>query len=173
MMQSAQMQQLRQRVTASYHLGPLDKSETMAYVEHRLKHVGWKGDPEFDPACFEVIHSLTAGIPRRINTLCNRLLLGGFLAERHRLECTDVHAIAREIHDELGPAATLSLAPASANDQTAPVEPPPDTATWRTHFRRIEERIDRLEKTVGAAVDLLHRMLHPDKTNKPGSPPGR
>src|SRR5206468_10700990 len=49
MMQRAQMQQLRQRVTASYHLGPLDKNETMAYVEHRLKHVGWKGDPEFDP----------------------------------------------------------------------------------------------------------------------------
>ncbi len=46
MMQGPQMQQLRQRVIASYHLGPLDKAETQAYIEHRLEHVGWKGDPQ-------------------------------------------------------------------------------------------------------------------------------
>ena len=45
MMQSPQMQQLRQRVIASYHLGPLDRAETQAYIEHRLRHVGWKDDP--------------------------------------------------------------------------------------------------------------------------------
>src|SRR5215510_6323750 len=96
MMQSPQMQQLRQRVIASYHLGPLDKAETQAYIEHRLHHVGWKDDPRFDPACFELIHSLSGGIPRRINTLCNRLMLAGFLGEKHALEVADVHAIARE-----------------------------------------------------------------------------
>ena len=48
MMQSAQMQQLRQRVIASYHLGPMDAAETQAYIEHRLNHVGWNGDPRFD-----------------------------------------------------------------------------------------------------------------------------
>src|SRR3989441_4193115 len=111
MMQGPQMQQLRQRVIASYHLGPLDKSETQAYIEHRLKHVGWKGDPEFEPACFSLIHTLTAGIPRRINTLCNRLLLAGYLGEKHRLTATDVQAIAREIREELGPDATLGPAP--------------------------------------------------------------
>src|ERR1700694_3749020 len=79
MMQSPHMQQLRQRVTASYHLGPLDKTETQAYIEHRLNHVEWKRDPEFEPACFDVIYALTAGIPRRISTLCNRLLLAGAL----------------------------------------------------------------------------------------------
>ena len=57
MMQGPQMQQLRQRVTASYHLGPLDRAETQAYIEHRLHHVGWAGDPEFEPACFDLIHS--------------------------------------------------------------------------------------------------------------------
>jgi putative secretion ATPase (PEP-CTERM system associated) len=81
MMQSEQMQQLRQRVIASYHLGPLDKAETKGYIEHRLKHVDWKDDPKFDPACFDLIHTLTGGIPRRINTLCNRMLLAAFLAE--------------------------------------------------------------------------------------------
>ena len=94
MMQSPQMQQLRQRVIASYHLGPLDKAETQAYIEHRLKHVGWKEDPQFEPACFDLIYELTGGIPRRINTLCNRLLLASFLSEKHALSTSDVQAIA-------------------------------------------------------------------------------
>ena len=52
MMQSPRMQQLRQRVIASYHLGPLDAAEAQAYIEHRLHHVGWNDDPAFDAACF-------------------------------------------------------------------------------------------------------------------------
>jgi hypothetical protein len=44
------MQQLRQRVIATYHLGPMDALETQAYIEHRLLTVGWKGDPSFTPA---------------------------------------------------------------------------------------------------------------------------
>ena len=48
LMRSASMQQLRQRVIAAYHLGPLDPAETRAYIEHRLRHVGWKDDPRFE-----------------------------------------------------------------------------------------------------------------------------
>src|SRR5438477_6365011 len=81
MMQSAQMQQLRQRVIASYHLGPMDKAETQAYVEHRLRHVGWVDRPRFDPGAFDVIYAFSAGIPRQINTLCNRVLLAAYLSE--------------------------------------------------------------------------------------------
>src|SRR5690242_15430990 len=93
MMQSSQMQQLRQRVIASYHLGPLDKSETGAYVEHRLRHVGWNDDPQFDASAFDLIHELSGGVPRRINTLCNRLLLAGSLGEKHAINASDVQAI--------------------------------------------------------------------------------
>ena len=100
-MQSPRMQQLRQRVIASYHLGPLDESETQAYIEHRLRHVGWNNDPSFAPACFPLIHSLTGGIPRRINALCNRLLLSTFLAEKHTVEPADVEAIAKELAAKL------------------------------------------------------------------------
>src|SRR5574340_1242401 len=111
MMQGPAMQQLRQRVIASYHLGPLDEAETQAYIEHRLKHVGWQGDPSFDPACFGLIYAATGGIPRRINTLCNRLMLAGFLAEKHALGTADVQAIASEIKEELGSEAPLAPAP--------------------------------------------------------------
>lgn len=168
MMQSPKMQQLRQRVTASYHLGPLDKNEVQSYVEHRLKHVGWTGDPQFEPECFDLIHAATGGIPRRVNTLCNRLLLAGFLAERHVLTAADVQAIAREIRDELGTDANLETAVDAGADETAPVAQEaagaPDT-DWAMHFRSVEDRIDRLEKTVGSAVDLLQRVLEPKGTD--------
>src|SRR5688500_3864016 len=83
LMRSPRMQQLRQRVIASYHLGPLDADETRAYIEHRLKHVGWSGDPKFEDDVFLLIHAYTGGIPRRINTLCTRALLAAYLSESH------------------------------------------------------------------------------------------
>ena len=88
-----------------------------------------------------------------------------------------MHAIAREINEELGADATLGLAPVAEPSDGSQPEPALDVsadgAIWQMHFRNIEERIDRLDKTVGAAVDLLHGMLHPDKANKPGTPAGR
>jgi general secretion pathway protein A len=178
MMQSPSMKQLRQRVIASYHLGPLDHAEAQAYIEHRLKHVGWTDDPHFEPACFELIHGLTGGIPRRINTLCNRLLLAAYLSEKHVLTVADVQDIALEINEELGPETSLTAVPVVADageatmDLTLPLRA--ETKMWRMHFEKLEERIDRLERTVSAAVELLHRVLHPDKAaTKPGKPAGR
>jgi len=175
MMHGQQMQQLRQRVIASYHLGPMDKTETQAYVEHRLVHVGWKGDPKFEPAAFELIHTLSGGIPRRINTLCNRLLLAGYLQEKHAFDADDVQAIAREIREELGPETALAaVAVARARDAHAGTSAgSQDSGAWLARLHDIDERIDRLEKTVGSAVDLLHRLLHPDRNTKPGTPANR
>jgi general secretion pathway protein A len=101
-LQGQDMQQFRQRIIASYHLGPLDRAETESYIVHRLKQVGWVGDPRLEPAAFESIFGFTAGIPRRINLLCNRLLLAGFLNEKHMLDAPDVEVVAGEIKDELG-----------------------------------------------------------------------
>ncbi len=72
------MEQLRQRVIASCHLGPMDGAETEAYIVHRLQTVGWSGDPSFSEDAFDAIYAHTGGIPRRINLLCDRLLLMGF-----------------------------------------------------------------------------------------------
>jgi hypothetical protein len=167
MLLGPQMQQLRQRVIASYHLGPLDRTETQAYIEHRLRHVGWTTDPEFDPGCFPVIHAMTGGIPRRINRLCNRLMLAAFLAEKHRIEAGDVQAVGGEIRDEMGPESAFEGAvpdrPVGAAAPAPAAAPSAEYANWETHFRHLEERIDRLDRTVGAAVDLLHSLLHPDK----------
>jgi hypothetical protein len=177
MMQGPQMQQLRQRVIASYHLGPLDKGETRAYIEHRLSHVGWQGDPRFEPAALELIHVSSGGVPRQINTLCNRLMLAGYLGEKHTFSAADVQAIAREISEDLGPDAVM------ASDRRGPereliavpaaAESVGDSAAWLAHFRDIEERLGRLEKTLGSTIRLLQKLLEPERVGKPRTPVGR
>src|SRR4051812_9072560 len=69
------LEQLRQRITAAYHLGALSQADTQGYVEHRLRQAGWVGDPEFTPDSFAAIYQQSGGVPRRINNLCSRVLL--------------------------------------------------------------------------------------------------
>ena len=99
-LQRPEMEQFRQRVAATCHIGPLDQDETRGYIEHRLKCAGSKGKPSFEPAAFEGIYQATAGIPRRINAVCDRLLLSGFLAGRSALTAADVAEVVQEFQQE-------------------------------------------------------------------------
>ncbi|MCC2971928.1 ExeA family protein [Massilia sp. IC2-476] len=78
MLARPELEQLAQRVIARYHLGPLSEAETGAYVAHRLAVAGAGGTP-FPPALTPLIHALTHGVPRRINLLCDRALLGAYV----------------------------------------------------------------------------------------------
>ena len=140
-----------------------------------LNHVSWALQEISERGPFDVIHARSGGIPRRINTLCNRLLLAGFLGEKHAFVPDDVEAIASEIREELGPQDTLASLRAAAYEAVSPPAHPAANGSGSTaeHLRDIEERIERLEKTVGGAVDLLHRLLHRDKVGKPGASAGR
>ena len=96
-LQSPEMEQLRQRVIASCHLGPLDSTETEAYIVHRLRTVGWQRDPSFSKDAFAAIHQFTGGIPRKINVLCDRLLLLGRLEELHAFTAKEVAEVMEEL----------------------------------------------------------------------------
>ncbi len=119
-MQSDHMRQLRQRVIATYHLGPMDRDETRAYIEHRLTHVGWKGNPRFEVDAFDAIFDFTGGVPRRINTLCDRLMLGGFLGGKTSFTGSEVEEVTREIREE-GGSGRNGLPPAPRAVPPAPV----------------------------------------------------
>jgi putative secretion ATPase (PEP-CTERM system associated) len=143
------MQQLRQRVIASYHLGPMDAQETRAYIEHRLQTVGWKGDPAFSDEAHAAIFAYSGGIPRKTNTLCDRILLMGYLEELHAFGAAEVQAVVSDIHEEfdlpqdaqaLQPAAAAA-APATANDG-------------------IDERMTRLEHSVVSVLSMLKTMVN-------------
>lgn len=114
---SKPMEQFRQRVIASCHLGPMDETETRAYVEHRLRQVGWHDHPGFDEPAFGRIFGWTSGIPRRVNLLCNRLLLAAYLGSQSRITAGAVDEIGSELRIELGTLAQLS--PAAANADSA------------------------------------------------------
>ncbi len=77
MMAKPELRQLGQRITARYHLTPLSSDETAAYIEHRLEVAGCRR-PLFTKGTLNLIHRLSGGIPRLINTICDRALLGAY-----------------------------------------------------------------------------------------------
>jgi len=154
LMQGPELQQLRQRVIASYHLGPMDRAETQAYVEHRLHHVGWNNDPRFEDGAFDAIYTFSAGIPRRINTLCNRSLLAAMLSEEHLVTAASVDTTAEEMKLELSSAtgAVSAVGPGGRSDgRTVDTEP----------ILGLEQRVMRLERAMTATLDLLQQMRRP------------
>jgi general secretion pathway protein A len=73
-----ELRQLAQRIVARYHLRPLSKRETAAYVNHRLTVAG-TGRKLFPPSTLGKLHALSGGVPRMINLLCDRALLGAYV----------------------------------------------------------------------------------------------
>lgn len=97
------LEQLAQRVVARFHLDALSPQETEAYVGHRLAVAGWSGPPPFDRRALRRIQALTGGVPRRINLLCDRALLGAYAAGVRHVDARTVERAAREVFDT-GPA---------------------------------------------------------------------
>lgn len=142
------MEQLRQRVIASCHLEALDEEETRAYIEHRLRYVGWQSDPLITPAAFSLIHAHSGGIPRRINTLCSRLLLYGFLEDKHAFDETSVIEVVRELAQEGTQQSSVADAPAQT---LAPPETRPAAA--------IEVTEDPLPESYGGVLTALDERV--------------
>jgi len=172
-MQSPDMQQFCQRIIASYHIGPMNDAETRAYIEHRLHHVGWKDKPKFSPAAFQAIYESSGGVPRRINTVCDRLLLAGFLAAKSVFTPGDVKEVVREINAEIkggvlasgdpsdrdGP---ITLSPVSAIAKEVGALPRPGASNWGAfgvQAAKLEERVAALEQSVAS---ILQRMPKDD-----------
>ena len=120
LLQSKSMEQLRQRVIASCHLGPLDQTETRAYIEHRLHRVGWKDSPSFSDDAFDAIHRWTGGVPRRINRLCNRLFLAAFLSGKDAISAETVDQTAGELRSEIGELADVPMLMSNAGHSARP-----------------------------------------------------
>jgi len=93
---SFELRQLAQRVTGRYHLDPLSNEETAAYVRHRLRVAGATSDVFTGPALHEV-YRLSGGVPRVINIICDRALLGAYSMDRHRVTSNLVRNAAAEV----------------------------------------------------------------------------
>ncbi len=149
-LRSPQLAQLNQRVIASYHLNALSPDEIKPYILHRLKQVAWQGDPEFDDGLFEAIHEITDGVPRRINTLADRLLLFGFLEEIHVLDRSVLERVVEELDAEVA----RPLRPVSEAEAPTPLGHP-ELSSIDERLTAVEERLDGLED----AMTLEHARL--------------
>jgi type II secretory pathway predicted ATPase ExeA len=94
------LEQIKQRVVASSHLRPLSPSETRGYIEHRLRAVGWADNPSIAEDVFSRVYQATRGIPRRINMVFDRLLLVGYVEERHDIGPDLVDMVMKELRLE-------------------------------------------------------------------------
>ncbi|OON59518.1 ATPase [Massilia sp. KIM] len=181
---SPDMQQLRQRVIASYHLGPMEAAETRAYIEHRLATVGWNGDPSFSDAALAEVHAYSGGIPRKVNTLMDRVLLMGYLEELHGFDEEHIRTVIRDIADEFrlpegAGLADAAAVPAAAREavlrggevrtggQLAGLDAPELAAAHPDGHT--DERLVRLEKSLVSVLSLLKKVVgdQPGVEDKP------
>ncbi len=91
------LEQLAQRVIARFHLDALSPQETQQYIAHRLAVAGLRGPVPFSRRAFKRVHALSRGIPRRINLLCDRALLGAYAAGTREVSTAIVERAAREV----------------------------------------------------------------------------
>lgn len=95
---SRELRQLSQRVTARYHLETLNRAETASYIGHRLKVAGFQG-PLFTSAALRSVYRCTGGVPRLINVLCERCMLGAYVSETRHIDSAVVKRADRELKD--------------------------------------------------------------------------
>lgn len=166
------MEQLRQRVVASFHLGSLDQSQTREYIEHRLQMVGWSENPKFHPFAYQEIFRASDGIPRRVNLICDRLLVSAFLAKSYEITLDDVHEVVAEMRQEglwIDPDApppssvtelqTAAMAQASVPPASQSSEPPSRHGGIAENLASITDRLKQIDEQMREQERRLEQLL--------------
>ena len=163
LMRSPAMEQFRQRVIASYHLGPLDEDETRGYIEHRLHRVAWKGNPEFDPSA---IHAIYHG--QRRHSTPHQLDLqpadaGGFPGGPAALHCGRSRMpwpprSAVRSGRRRSPRRCVSRS-------RRPADRHPDLVGNVRRLLSMADRVDRLEKDVNEVLKLVRMLVEPERAH--------
>jgi len=96
-----ELRQLSQRITARYHLEPIQRNETAAYIRHRLQVCG-ATETIFNDAAIDMVQKLSGGVPRLINVVCDRAMLGAYVEGSRRVDVAIIVRAAREVLPEEG-----------------------------------------------------------------------
>lgn len=153
-----QLEQLRQRVIAAHHLEAMELGEVQAYIEHRLKCVGWVGNPQFDQGVYTELYEASGGVPRRINQICNRLMMLGAVDQRSRID----RAMLSQVLDELELDGTMQLKKlessiaAQAGPQTSPVAVPFDGVAMAQLREMLADRDAQIAELQQAVIELAN-----------------
>lgn len=149
------MEQFRQRIVASCHLAPLTDTECREYIEYRLRHAGWNGSELFSQGAFDRIYQFTHGVPRKINTLMDRILLFGFLEELESLDEESVENVVREVSAEMfQPDNTVTDNNISAADQDEPAKVNGVVKDVQYYKTMLNELTDALDNAISHKIKL-------------------
>lgn len=135
LIESPELEQLRQRITVRYHLGPLSAGEVGEYVRHRLAKVCLDPEraPTFPDDVIPAIHEATGGVPRLINVLCDAALLHAYVAEVRVIDGAIVAEVAGQLSKNQ-----------KGKDAEAPTPTPPADAPLQAKLLALEARLDTL-----------------------------
>ena len=158
-----QLEQLRQRVIAAHHLEAMELGEVQPYIEHRLKCVGWEGNPKFDQRVFTELFEASGGVPRRINQICNRLMMLGAVDQRNRID----GAMLSQVLEELELDGTMPLARSAAKAEAAqqaqaaqtapqPLPTPVDAVALAQLQAMLAERDAQIAELQQAVIELAN-----------------
>lgn len=153
MLASSELEQLRQRVLSSYHLGPLTRAETRAYIEHRLTTVGWHGDnPTWQDTAYAAVYDHAGGIPRRINRLCGRMLVYGVLEQSSTITGTMVESAAEELAADLE-----GVPPERVPEPSHDLSVTPDGRM--REIAELRSRVEALEEQMASREQMFRRLI--------------
>ncbi len=187
MLARPELRQLAQRITARYHLTPLDAAETAAYLRHRYRVAGGLHLP-FDPAAIKRIHAHSGGVPRLVNVIAERALLGGYARDDTRIDARMVDRAAKETlapaparkrlwlpaaaacavlalaawawwAPRTTPAASAPAAPATPPTASAPTASPSRTAPARVETIDADELRARIDAAEPASPQAWKQLL--------------
>jgi putative secretion ATPase (PEP-CTERM system associated) len=132
---AAELEQLRQRITVSYHLPPLEIDETANYINHRLRRAALGAPMEFPREATDLIHGRSRGVPRIINVICDAALVFGYAEERRVFDAATIRDVLTELEmtgvlpGTGAPAPPAQPAATAAAPQPRLAQPPPPPAT--------------------------------------------
>lgn len=145
-----ELEQLRQRVTVSYHLQALDPPDTGAYVNHRLRRAAIGAPLEFSRDVTDLIHLHSQGVPRTINVIADAILLVGYGEEQRQISME----LAQEAIEEL--ALTGVIQPLDAPRQTASAPAPSVSPAFEQELREREARVADRERQLAEQQRVLN-----------------
>nr|WP_136251748.1 XrtA/PEP-CTERM system-associated ATPase [Ningiella ruwaisensis] len=151
------MEQFRQRIVASCHLTPLSRDEMKNYIEHRLHHAGCDKENLISDEAHDSIYRFTNGVPRKVNTLMDRVLLYGFLEELEIFDAKSISEVIEEVKGEMfvSKAQYDGVTPNQEAAQTqTPLSSQPETAYLTPNGNKIQEAA-YYKEMLGELVDAL------------------
>jgi general secretion pathway protein A len=147
------LRQLRQRISISCHLNPLNREESEEYVYHRLATVGSRDCVTFLEDVFDAIFRFSGGIPRLINLICDFLLLSAFVEETREIDMDLVNDAVNELSFE-----ESGVQPPSFDKQKSVLQPAPGSTHLDDRLSRIEENYAKLNANRSEKEAILERL---------------